>query len=138
MAEPMVCPLGKVKPEPGSKTQKVKWEGRNYDPGNSTGVGIGCVSWDGTVYPDQFWRNQPVGNVRERPFSAIWSDPAQPLLARLREKKRHVLGRCALCKYLDVCGGNCRARAEAATANPWAADPACYLSDLEIGIEDRE
>ena len=32
--------------------------------GNSTGVGIGCVSWDGEVYPDQFWRNRPLRDVR--------------------------------------------------------------------------
>jgi 12,18-didecarboxysiroheme deacetylase len=101
--------------------------------GNSTGHGIGCVSWDGTVYPDQFWRNKPVGNVRERPFSMIWgSPPPGSLLALLREKKRHVTGRCASCRFLDVCGGNFRARAEAATGGLWGMDPACYLTDQEI------
>ncbi|MFN2352789.1 MAG: radical SAM protein, partial [Kiritimatiellia bacterium] len=29
--------------------------------GNSSGQGIGCVGWDGTVYPDQFLRNIPLG-----------------------------------------------------------------------------
>jgi len=42
--------------------------------GNSSGVGFGCVSWDGEVYPDQFWRNQSLGNVRQKPFSEIWTD----------------------------------------------------------------
>ncbi|MCX7010389.1 MAG: radical SAM protein [Kiritimatiellaeota bacterium] len=102
--------------------------------GNSTGVGIGCVSWDGTVYPDQFWRNQPLGNVREKPFSQIWSDRTHPLLGKLKEKKQHVTGRCARCKFLDICGGNFRARAEAATGDLWAPDPACYLTDEEIGL----
>jgi 12,18-didecarboxysiroheme deacetylase len=102
--------------------------------GNSTGVGIGCVSWDGTVYPDQFWRNQPLGNVRERPFSQIWTDRSHPLLGKLKEKKLHVTGRCARCKFLDICGGNFRARAEAATGDLWAPDPACYLTDEEIGL----
>jgi MoaA/NifB/PqqE/SkfB family radical SAM enzyme len=39
--------------------------------GNSSGNGIGCVSWDGEVHADQFWRGVSFGNVRERPFSKI-------------------------------------------------------------------
>jgi 12,18-didecarboxysiroheme deacetylase len=101
--------------------------------GNSTGLGIGCISWDGTVYPDQFWRNRPVGNVREKPFSAIWGNPEPgTLLAELRQRKQRVTGRCATCRFLDICGGNFRARAEAATGNLWGVDPACYLTDDEI------
>jgi len=102
--------------------------------GNSTGHGIGCVSWDGTVYPDQFWRHHPVGNVRERPFSEIWGDDPVPLLQELREKPKHVTGRCASCRFLDICGGNLRSRGEAVTGNVWGVDPACYLTDKEIGI----
>ncbi|OGV68888.1 MAG: 12,18-didecarboxysiroheme deacetylase [Lentisphaerae bacterium RIFOXYA12_FULL_48_11] len=102
--------------------------------GNSTGIGIGCVSWDGTVYPDQFWRNQPLGNVKERPFSKIWTDLSNPLMAGLKDKRNHVTGRCAKCRFLDICGGNFRARAEAVTGEIWGCDPACYLTDKEIGI----
>jgi radical SAM protein with 4Fe4S-binding SPASM domain len=100
--------------------------------GNSTGQGIASIGWDGTVYPDQFWRTRPVGNVRERPFSAIWSDPRSELLNELRNKKQHVTGRCRTCRFLDVCGGNFRARAEAATGERWGVDPACYLTEEEI------
>lgn len=101
--------------------------------GNSTGNGIACVSWDGTVYPDQFWRDKPVGNVLEKPFSEIWGKPEPgSLLALLRQKKAHVTGRCVTCRFLDVCGGNFRARAEAATGDLWGVDPACYLTDAEI------
>ena len=100
--------------------------------GNSTGQGIASIGWDGTVYPDQFWRTRPVGNVRKRPFSAIWSDPRSELLNELRNKKQHVTGRCRTCRFLDVCGGNFRARAEAATGKRWGLDPACYLTDEEI------
>ena len=101
--------------------------------GNSTGHGLACISWDGTVYPDQFWRNKPVGNVRDKMFSEIWGSPEPgSLLALLREKKKHVTGRCASCRFLDVCGGNFRARAEAATGDVWGLDPACYLTDAEI------
>ncbi len=102
--------------------------------GNSSGRGIGCVSWDGEVHADQFWRHHSFGNVRRRPFSKIWTDLSDPLLSRLKEKKRHVTGRCARCKWLDVCAGNFRVRAEALTGDLWAPDPACYLTDEEIGV----
>jgi 12,18-didecarboxysiroheme deacetylase len=102
--------------------------------GNSSGDGIGCISWDGTVYADQFWRNHPFGNVRERPFSRIWVDPSLSLLQKLKNKKRYVGGRCGNCAYLDICGGNFRARAEAIYGDIWAQEPACYLTDSEIGI----
>ena len=102
--------------------------------GNSSGNGLSCVSWDGTVYPDQFWRDKPLGNVRERPFGEIWGNPpAGSFLAQLREKQRHVKGRCLGCRFLPVCGGNFRARGEAATGDVWGEDPACYLTDEEIG-----
>jgi len=102
--------------------------------GNSSGVGIGCVSWDGSVHADQFWRHESFGNVRQRPFSEIWMDLGNPLMARLKEKKKHVKGRCASCGFLGVCAGNFRVRAEAVTGDLWAPDPACYLTDGEIGI----
>ena len=105
--------------------------------GNSSGNGIGCVSWDGEVYADQFWRHFSFGNVRRRKFSEIWSDvsgatEASELMAKLKDKRPHVTGRCASCRWLDVCGGNFRVRAEAATGSLWAPDPACYLTDEEI------
>jgi radical SAM protein with 4Fe4S-binding SPASM domain len=106
--------------------------------GNSSGSGIGCVSWDGSVHADQFWRHYSFGNVRERPFSAIWSDLSDPLMARLKDKKRYVKGRCGACGFLDLCGGNFRVRAESLTGDPWEADPACYLTDREIGLAHSE
>ncbi|MFW6147286.1 MAG: 12,18-didecarboxysiroheme deacetylase [Thermodesulfobacteriota bacterium] len=101
--------------------------------GNSSGEGIACVSWDGTVHADQFWREHSFGNVLSRPFSEIWSDTSNPLLMQLRNKKNHIQGRCAHCRWLDICGGNFRARGEAVTGNIWGEDPACYLTDEEIG-----
>ncbi len=100
--------------------------------GNSSGRGIGCVSWDGKVHADQFWRDISFGNVRERPFSEIWLDTSNELMAQLKDKKRYVTGRCAQCRWLDVCGGNFRARAESVAGDIWAPDPACYLTDEEI------
>ncbi|GAB6125128.1 12,18-didecarboxysiroheme deacetylase [Humidesulfovibrio idahonensis] len=100
--------------------------------GNSTGRGIGCISWDGKVHADQFWRQHVFGNVLERPFSQIWDDPNIELLHKLKDKKPFVKGRCATCKFLNICGGNFRARAEAYYGDIWAQDPACYLTDDEI------
>lgn len=106
-----------------------------YNEGNNSGRGIGCISWDGKVHADQFWREHVFGNVLERPFSQIWDDPSIELLHRLKDKKRYVGGRCARCRYLPICGGNFRARAEAFYGDPWAEDPACYLTDEEIGLK---
>jgi 12,18-didecarboxysiroheme deacetylase len=104
--------------------------------GNSSGIGIGCVSWDGEVYADQFWRHYPLGNVRDRPFSAIWMDRSDPIMDGLKDRKKLLTGRCGSCKWLDICNGNFRVRAEAVTDDVWAPDPACYLTDQEIGLEE--
>ena len=100
--------------------------------GNNSGRGIGCISWDGEVYADQFWRHFSFGNVKDRPFSEIWTDLTNPLMKKLKEKKKHVKGRCATCRWLDICAGNFRVRAEAVYGDVWAQDPACYLTDEEI------
>ncbi|MEJ2717192.1 MAG: 12,18-didecarboxysiroheme deacetylase [Deltaproteobacteria bacterium] len=106
--------------------------------GNNSGRGIGCVSWDGEVYADQFWRHHSFGNVRERPFSEIWTDPNDEFLMKLKQKKLYVTGRCSQCRWLDICGGNFRVRAEAVHGDVWASDPACYLTDEEIGLDTTE
>lgn len=102
--------------------------------GNNSGRGIGCVSWDGTIHADQFWRHYSFGNVRERPFSEVWTDTSNDLMKKLKDKKKYVKGRCAKCQWLDICAGNFRVRPEAVTGDVWASDPACYLTDEEIGI----
>ncbi len=102
--------------------------------GNASGVGIACVDEEGNVHADQFWKHYSFGNVRERPFSEIWTDTSNELMARLKQKKSYVKGRCASCRWLDICGGNFRVRAEAATGDIWAEDPQCYLTEKEIGI----
>ena len=115
----------------GSERAQEVLELLKMNEGNSSGRGIGCVSWDGQVHADQFWRHHSFGNVRERPFSEIWTDMSDPLMARLKDKKEYVTGRCASCNWLDVCAGNFRVRAEAAKGDLWAPDPACYLTDEE-------
>jgi 12,18-didecarboxysiroheme deacetylase len=108
----------------------------SMNQGNSSGIGIGCVSWDGSVHADQFWRHYSFGNVRERPFSEIWNDLSDELMAGLKNRKPLIQAnadRCARCKWFDVCNGNFRVRAEAVYGNVWADDPACYLTKEEIG-----
>lgn len=100
--------------------------------GNNSGRGIGCISWDGKIHADQFWRHHSFGNIKDRPFSEVWTDTTEPLMSKLKVKKKHVKGRCATCRWLDICGGNFRVRAEAVTGDVWAPDPACYLTDDEI------
>jgi len=117
-------------PRAGEVLELLKMNG-----GNSSGEGIGCVSWDGLVHADQFWREHSFGNVLMRPFSQIWSNLTDPLMAQLKDKRRYVKGRCASCRWLDICGGNFRARAEAVSGEIWGEDPACYLTDKEIGLD---
>lgn len=102
--------------------------------GNSSGVNIANIDNLGHVHPDTMWWHHSVGNVRERPFSEIWNDISDPLMAGLKARPRNVKGRCGECQYFDICGGNTRVRALQLTGDPWEEDPGCYLSDEEIWI----
>jgi heme d1 biosynthesis radical SAM protein NirJ len=107
--------------------------------GNSSGVNVANIDNLGVVHPDTFWWHYPLGNVRERKFSDIWTDVSDPLMAGLKAVPRTIKGRCGECSYFDVCGGNTRVRALQLTDDPWQEDPACYLSDEEIGVSgERE
>jgi len=100
--------------------------------GNASGVNVANIDNLGVVHPDTMWWHLPLGNVRQRPFSAIWSDVSTPLMAGLRAHPRQVGGRCGSCRYLPMCNGSSRVRAEQAGGNVWGEDPACYLTDEEI------
>ena len=102
--------------------------------GNNSGIRIGAVDNLGNVHPDQFWWHYSLGNVRQRKFSDIWTDTSDPLLQGLRDRKPLLKGRCGKCQYLDLCNGNLRVRAESVYGDIWADDPACYLTDEEIGL----
>ncbi|WP_297528205.1 heme d1 biosynthesis radical SAM protein NirJ [Thiohalobacter sp.] len=102
--------------------------------GNASGRDIANIDNLGTVHPDTFWWDYPLGNVRERPFSQIWNDTSDPLMAGLKQAERPVKGRCSACTHRDICGGNTRVRAWQITGDPWAEDPGCYLDDDELGI----
>ncbi len=100
--------------------------------GNASGIGIAAVDHQGNVHPDQFWQHHSFGSVRQRPFGEIWTDLGDPLMAGLKDRKPFLTGRCSTCRYLDICNGNFRVRAEAVHGDVWAPDPACYLTDDEI------
>jgi heme d1 biosynthesis radical SAM protein NirJ len=102
--------------------------------GNSSGVNVANIDNLGDVHPDTMWWHHSLGNVRRRPFSAIWSDTSEPLMAGLKARPRPVQGRCRQCAHLDICGGNTRVRAQQVTGDAWAEDPGCYLDDDEIGL----
>ena len=102
--------------------------------GNSSGVNIANIDNLGRVHPDTMWWDYDLGSVQDRPFSEIWKDTSDPLMAGLKQRRRPIEGRCAECRYLPLCNGNSRTRAWQLTRNPWAEDPGCYLSDEEIGV----
>lgn len=106
---------------------------------HSTGVGIGNIDFNGNVHPDQFWQDYDLGNVRERRFGDIWFDESEPLMKGLKNKADYIKGRCRVCKFRDLCTGAMRVRAYRTYDDPWAPDPACYLTDEEIGLDaDRK
>jgi len=104
--------------------------------GNSAGLGVANIDPLGQVHPDTYWSDYTVGSVRAAPFSALWTGD-DPMLATLRTRPRPLKGRCGACVWKAVCGGNTRIRALQLTGDPWAEDPACYLSAREIGLAEE-
>ncbi|MBM4103275.1 MAG: radical SAM protein [Planctomycetes bacterium] len=102
--------------------------------GNRTGQNIAAVSWDGSVHPDQFWRNYSLGNVLDKSFGQIWDNVADPVLKILRDKDTYKAARCARCKWFDLCKGNFRCPSGAGDVSDWFNEPACYLTDDEITL----
>lgn len=102
--------------------------------GNASGVNVANIDNLGNVHPDTMWWTHTLGNVRQRPFSELWEDTSDPLMAGLKQRPRAVTGRCGGCKFLPLCNGNTRTRAFQLTGDPWAEDPGCHLTDAEIGV----
>ncbi len=123
-----------LKEDPG-RAEKV-WELLKWNGGGlySSGIGIGCIDFNGKVHPDQFWGHYDLGDIHEKPFSEVWTNPDEPLLKGLRNRREYVKGRCRLCKFFDGCGGGLRVRADLHFDDTWAPEPGCYLTDEEIGL----
>jgi Fe-coproporphyrin III synthase len=112
--------------EPHLRAKLAEWGG------NASGVNVANIDNLGNVHPDTMWWDCTLGNVKSRPFGAIWADTRHPIMAGLKARPRQLKGRCARCAYFDVCGGNTRVRAMKVNGDPWGEDPACYLDDQEI------
>jgi radical SAM protein with 4Fe4S-binding SPASM domain len=104
--------------------------------GNRSGCNIAAIDPMGNVHYDQFSWHYDCGNVREQPFSEIWSQATDERLAIMRNRREHLPSRCQACRFVDVCNGNLRTRAEAATGNWLGQDPSCYLTDAEIASRE--
>lgn len=102
--------------------------------GNSSGLGVANIDHQGKVHPDTYWSDYTVGSVKDTPFSTLWTGD-DPMLAQLRTRPRPLKGRCGTCAHQSICGGNTRIRALQLTGDPWAEDPACYLTNAEIGVD---
>ncbi len=103
--------------------------------GCSAGTRVANIDAQGNVYPCQFARSGEflVGNIRNQPFSRIWAETGNPVLARFRDRQSRFGGRCGICSYRDLCGGGCRVRAHAAGGDFLAEDPFCYVTKAEDG-----
>lgn len=98
--------------------------------GNSAGEKLLCIDHRGRVFPDQFWRTACLGDLRAQVFSDVL---AHPLRAELADRERRLQGRCGRCRFLSVCRGSHRERALAWSGEVWASDPACVMTDAEVG-----
>ena len=103
--------------------------------GCSAGDRVANIDPRGNVYPCQFARSPEfhIGNVRDRPFSELWADSSNTVLAVFREKPVPLTGRCGPCRYRDLCGGGCRVRAYAESGDLYAEDPFCYVDEHPKG-----
>ena len=72
------------------------------------------------------------------PFSEIREKSPDPLRRGLRDRLPLLKGKCANCHWKQACGGNLRVRAEEVFGDVWMSDPACYLTNDEIGKEVKE
>lgn len=113
------------------KSERILYYLKN-NGGNRSGMAFADVDFYGNVHADQFTWQYVFGNVKEEKFSSIWKNGNNKILSGLRDRKRLLKGRCSKCKWINVCNGNFRTRAESLSGDFWEEDPACYLTDQEI------
>lgn len=105
----------------GATREEIERAGKRMGFGMRDGHGVVFVSHRGDVFPAGFLPAPPLGNVRDRPLSAIYRDSAA--LRALRDMDA-LEGKCGRCEYRWICGGS-RARAYAVTGRLLGPDPAC-------------
>jgi heme b synthase len=84
------------------------------------GITFVFISHTGDLQPCGYFDMQ-CGNVKEQPFSQIWTE--SKVFNDLRDYAK-LKGKCGRCEYKGFCGG-CRARALAATGDYLAEEPYC-------------
>ncbi|MEX0819829.1 MAG: TIGR04053 family radical SAM/SPASM domain-containing protein [Pirellulaceae bacterium] len=91
--------------------------------GLNDGKGIMFVSHTGMIHPSGF---MPIvcGMFPFEHVVRVYQD--SPIFRGLRDADR-LEGKCLACEYRNLCGGS-RARAYAATGNPFAQEPTCIYS----------
>ncbi len=88
--------------------------------GVNDGNGFLFISHTGDIEPSGFLPI-PAGNVRRDDIVDVYRN--HPLFVDLRDPEK-LKGRCGICEYRDVCGGQ-RGRAYGLTGDYLATDPAC-------------
>ncbi len=87
--------------------------------------GFVYVKANGDVWPCPFVEIK-AGNVKETPFSKIWSE--SQVFRTLRNREKLLKGKCGVCKYNKMCGG-CRGKAMAYSGDVFAEDPSCFIKN---------
>jgi MoaA/NifB/PqqE/SkfB family radical SAM enzyme len=96
------------------------------------GNGIMFISHTGEVSPSGFLP-LVAGNVTRTPPTDIYRDA--PLFRALRDPNQFT-GRCGVCEYRWQCGGS-RARAYAASGDPFAEDPLCRYTPRALRASEN-
>jgi radical SAM protein with 4Fe4S-binding SPASM domain len=97
--------------------------------GVNDGNGFLFISHIGDIEPSGFLPI-PAGNVRRDDIVHVYR--SYPLFMDLRDPEK-LKGRCGICEYRDVCGGQ-RGRAYGVTGDYLASDPACAYIPKGLGV----
>lgn len=119
----------KVKEKDPEKA-RVVYEHFLHNGGDGSGEKLAYIDEKGNVYPSQFMRIY-LGSLRESSLREIWTGDHE-FLSKLRNREKHLRGRCSECIFLEICRGGSRARALAVHDDFGAPDPSCYLREEEI------
>jgi radical SAM protein with 4Fe4S-binding SPASM domain len=98
--------------------------------GEGCGEKLAYIDEVGNVYASQHLKTK-LGNIREKSLKDIWNSDNE-FLWKLRHRESLFRGKCAECRFLEICRGGSRARALAVYDDFSAPDPSCYLTEKEI------
>ncbi|NLM29416.1 MAG: SPASM domain-containing protein, partial [Methanomicrobiales archaeon] len=95
--------------------------------GCSAGKRVANIDPSGNIYPCQFAQFDEflAGNIRDRPFSSLWNDPDNRVLAAFRAGESDPGSQCGACGWQEVCDMGCRVRAYVQHGDLDGGDPLC-------------